>query len=213
MATPTFTTAGAKATTALKLPSAVFAVEVDNHQLLKDVFVAHMANGRENYAKTLKRGQVSGGGRKPWRQKGTGNARTGSIRNPIWRGGGITFGPSGEENYAKKVNLKARRLALKQALSLAVKDNRVVAIEDFVIKDGKTKTAAKLLAKIGTPSRVVIVGDSLTSETERAIANIPEVAFITFRSLSTYDVLNGNTLLLTKAAIDGIEQRLGGDTK
>ncbi|MBP7820489.1 50S ribosomal protein L4 [Candidatus Saccharibacteria bacterium] len=210
MATPTFNSNGAKATTAVKLPSSIFAVEVDNHQLLKDVYVAHMANGRGNLAKTLKRGEVSGGGRKPWRQKGTGNARTGSIRNPIWRGGGITFGPSGNENYTKKVNAKARKQSLKQALSLAVKDNRVVVIDDFVVKDGKTSTAAKLLAKINTPSRVTIVVDQISTELGRSLANLQEVNVLTFRSLSTYDVLNGNTLLFTSSAVKGIETRLGG---
>lgn len=210
MATPTFTSAGAKATKVAKLPTSVFSVEVDNHQLLKDVYVAHMANGRGNLAKTLKRGEVSGGGRKPWRQKGTGNARAGSIRSPIWRGGGIVFGPSGNENYTKKVNAKARKQALRQALSLAVKDDRVVVIEDFVVKDGKTKTAIKLLAKINTPSRVLLVVDDISPELNQALSNIPEVNVLTFRSLSTYDVLNGNTVLFTSAAIKGIEERLGG---
>lgn len=210
MATPTFNSNGAKAATAVKLPTSVFAVEVDNHQLLKDVYVAHMANGRGNLAKTLKRGEVSGGGRKPWRQKGTGNARTGSIRNPIWRGGGITFGPSGNENYSKKVNSKARKQSLKQALSLAVKDNRVVVIDEFIVKDGKTNTAAKLLAKINTPTRVTLVVDQISTELSRALANLPEVNVLTFRSLSTYDVLNGNTLLFTSSAVKGIEARLGG---
>ncbi len=210
MATPTFNSSGAKATTAVKLPTSVFAVEVDSHQLLKDVYVAHMANGRGNLAKTLKRGEVSGGGRKPWRQKGTGNARVGSIRSPIWRGGGITFGPSGNENYTKKVNAKARKQALKQALSLASKDGRIVVIDDFVVKDGKTKTAVKLLAKINTTSRATIVVEQISTELSRALANVPEVNILTFRSLSTYDVLNGNSLVFTSSAIKGIETRLGG---
>ncbi|MBP9813219.1 50S ribosomal protein L4 [Candidatus Saccharibacteria bacterium] len=210
MPTPTFTSAGAKATTAIKLPTDIFGLKVENHQLLKDVYLAHEANGRENYAKTLKRGQVSGGGRKPWRQKGTGNARTGSIRNPIWRGGGITFGPSGQENYAKKVNVKAKRLALKQALSLAAADGRIVVIDDFIVKDGKTNSAYKLLTKIGLPTRVLIVSDAFSPETQRAIANLPGVNVTTFRSLITNDALTGSSIVFTKAGLKGLEERLGG---
>ena len=101
MAVVSFTAAGTKATTPVKLNKEIFAVEVNNHELLKQAYVAHQANGRINLAKTLKRGEVIGGGKKPWRQKGTGNARTGSIRNPIWRGGGITFGPRVRKTTAK----------------------------------------------------------------------------------------------------------------
>lgn len=209
MAIPTYTSAGAKAATEAKLSKEIFAVEVTNHQLLKDVYVAHMANGRENLAKTLKRGQVSGGGIKPWRQKGTGRARTGSIRNPIWRGGGIVFGPSGNENYSKKVNQKAAKQALRQALSLATADGRISVIDNFVVKDGKTKTAAKLLAKINTPSRVVIVVDNISSEVARSVANLPDVNILSYRSLSTYDVLSTANIVFTTEAIKGIEARLG----
>ncbi|MCU0667151.1 MAG: 50S ribosomal protein L4 [Patescibacteria group bacterium] len=134
MAVSTYSASGVKATTAIKLPKDIFAVEVSNHELLKQAYVAHQANGRLSLAKTLKRGEVSGGGKKPWRQKGTGRARTGSIRNPIWRGGGITFGPSGNENYSKKINASAKKVALKQALSLATINKPVYVIDDFVVK-------------------------------------------------------------------------------
>src|SRR5271154_4341636 len=136
MAVATFTTAGAKATTAAKLDKAVFGVEITNHELLKAAYVAYLANGRGNNAVTKTRGLVSGGGKKPWRQKGTGRARFGSSRNPIWRGGGITFGPTGEENYTKQLNVKAKRLAIRQALSLSSASNKVVVIEDIVSKEG-----------------------------------------------------------------------------
>ena len=192
------------------LPKEVFAVDVKNHELLKLAYDAYLSNSRLASATTKTRGEVRGGGKKPWKQKGTGRARFGSTRNPIWRGGGITFGPSGNENYTKKVNAKARKQSLKQALSLAVKDNRVVVIDDFVVKDGKTSTAAKLLAKINTPSRVTIVVDQISTELGRSLANLQEVNVLTFRSLSTYDVLNGNTLLFTSSAVKGIETRLGG---
>src|SRR5262245_30665646 len=105
MSVATYTKTGNKATTAAKLDKGVFAVEIKNHDLLKQAYLAYLANGRVNLAVVKKRGEVRGGGRKPWRQKGTGRARFGSSRNPIWRGGGITFGPTGNENYTINLNV------------------------------------------------------------------------------------------------------------
>src|ERR1700712_157142 len=144
----TYTKAGAKAATPAKLDKAVFGIDVNNHELLKAAYVAYLANGRENLAVTKTRGMVRGGGKKPWKQKGTGRARFGSSRVPIWRGGGITFGPTGEENYSKQLNTKAKRLAIRQALSLASTAGKISVIEDIVVKDGKTAELAKLLTKI-----------------------------------------------------------------
>jgi len=213
MATATYTASGTKATTAASLPKSVFAVEVNNHQLLKDAYLAYLANGRANLAKTLKRGEVSGGGIKPWRQKGTGRARFGSSRNPIWRKGGIVFGPSGNENYSRKLNVTARRRALAQALSLANSNKNVIVIEDFVVKDGKTKTAAALLAKIGAPSRTLIVVTDTTPELVRATANLQEVIVTSAKNLNVYDVLNAANVVFSKAAIAVVEARLNGGTK
>lgn len=211
MATTTFTASGAKATTAASLPKTVFAVEVQNHELLKDAYLAYMANGRVNLAKTLKRGEVSGGGIKPWRQKGTGRARFGSSRNPIWRTGGIVFGPSGNENYSRKLNVKAKRKALAQALTLANTGKNLVVIEDFVVKDGKTKTASNLLAKIGTPSRTLIVVTEKSPELVRSVANLQEVILSTAKGLNVYDVMNASNIVFTKDAVKAVEARLGGD--
>src|SRR5215813_45594 len=116
MAVPTFTKSGTKATSAAKLDKTVFGVMPKNHELLKLAYTAYLANGRDNLAVTKKRGEVSGGGKKPWKQKGTGRARFGSSRNPIWRGGGIAFGPTGDDNYTVRVSVKAKRLAVRQAL-------------------------------------------------------------------------------------------------
>src|SRR5215510_6528191 len=107
----------------------IFELTVENHELLKLAYDAYLANSRSAHAKTLKRGEVRGGGKKPWRQKGTGRARFGSSRNPIWRGGGIVFGPTGEENFTKKMTLKAKRTALRQALTMASDDNKVKVID------------------------------------------------------------------------------------
>src|SRR3984957_3271725 len=148
MTVATYTKTGGKATTAATLDKKVFGLKVDNHQLLKEAYLAYLGNGRSAGAKTKKRGEVSGGGRKPWRQKGTGNARFGSSRNPIWRGGGIAFGPTGDENYTHKLPLNAKRLAIRQALSMAADDNKIIVIEELKLK-GKTSDAVKLLDKIG----------------------------------------------------------------
>src|SRR6185437_13827705 len=144
MAVPTYTKSGTKATTAAKLDATVFGVMPENHELLKLAYVAYLANGRDNLAVTKTRGLVSGGGKKPWKQKGTGRARFGSRRNPIWRGGGIAFGPTGEENYSKQMNTKAKRLAIRQALSLAADADKIKVIETFECKDGKATAAASL---------------------------------------------------------------------
>jgi large subunit ribosomal protein L4 len=129
MAVSTYNKAGVKATTTAKLDAAVFGLEITSHELLKEAYTAYLANGRDNLAVTKTRGLVRGGGKKPWKQKGTGRARFGSTRNPIWRGGGIVFGPTGDENYTKTLSTKARRQAIRQALSL--KADAIKVIEMF----------------------------------------------------------------------------------
>ena len=151
MAVITYTKAGTKASVAAKLDKTVFAVMPQNHELIKTAYVAYLANGRGNLAQTKTRGLVSGGGKKPWKQKGTGRARFGSSRNPIWRGGGVAFGPTGNENYTHKLHVTAKRQAIRQALSLAVDSGKLIVLEDLKIKDAKTAEAAKLFAKVGVP--------------------------------------------------------------
>src|SRR5580704_17231797 len=126
MAVSTYSKSGTKSATAAKLDKRDFEIIPKDHTLLQSAYVAYLANGRQNLAVTKTRGDVRGGGRKPWRQKGTGRARFGSIRNPIWRGGGIAFGPTGLENYSKAMNIKAKRLALRQALSLQANTIKVI---------------------------------------------------------------------------------------
>src|ERR1700677_2179301 len=129
MPVTSFTKTGNKSTTAVKLDKNVFEVVPENHELIKANYVAYLANGRENLAVTKTRGLVRGGGKKPWRQKGTGRARFGSSRNPIWRGGGIVFGPTGNENYTKKLPVNAKRIAIRQALSLEGEEKRIRVME------------------------------------------------------------------------------------
>jgi large subunit ribosomal protein L4 len=201
MAIATYTKTGTKATTAAKLDKAVFGVDVTNHELLKAAYVAYMANGRDNLAVVKTRGLVRGGGKKPWKQKGTGRARFGSSRNPIWRGGGIVFGPTGEENYGKQLNTKAKRQAIRQALSVASTDNKVSVIEDVTSKDGKTTDLAKLLNKLDATRNVLLVVDHKTPELTRASRNLPHVQLVSAHYVNVYDVMNANMIIFTQAAL------------
>lgn len=209
MAVSTVTASGAKATTAVKLPKSVFAVEIKTHELLKEAYVAYLANGRDNLAKTKLRGEVSGGGKKPWKQKGTGRARVGSTRSPIWRGGGITFGPSGNENYSKKISVKAKRTAIRQALTLAAEHKNFVVIEDFAVKDGKTQTAVKLLAKLNASSRTLVVVATKSPELVRSVKNIPEVKLVAANHLNVFDVMNATNIVISKDAVAVVDAWLG----
>lgn len=202
--------ATAEKTTAQKLPKTVFAVDVTNHELLKLAYEAYLANGRENHAKTLRRGEVSGGGKKPWKQKGTGRARFGSTRNPIWRKGGVVFGPLGVENYRKGLSVRAKRLAIRQALTLAEQAKKVIVIDD-IKTTGKTKEIAALLAghKAATLKHVLIVVDHKAPELTQATNNLPNVILTQATYLNVFNILNADKLLVTKAALSAIEQWLG----
>ena len=201
MAVATYTKSGTKATTTAKLDKAVFGVEVTNHDLLKQAYVAYLSNGRIGSANVKNRGDVRGGGRKPWKQKGTGRARFGSSRVPLWRGGGVVFGPTGEENYTKKLPTGTKRLAIRQALSVANEANKVAVIESLAIKDGKTAEAAKLLAKVGAERRTLIVTENKTPEIVRATSNLQKVKVVQSTYLNVYDVLNADMILFTTTAL------------
>jgi large subunit ribosomal protein L4 len=213
MAIPTFTKAGTKATTPAKLDKAVFGVAPTNHELLKQVYTAYLSNGRTNNAITKKRGEVSGGGRKPWKQKGTGRARFGSTRNPIWRGGGIAFGPSGSENFTKDVNVKAKRLAIRQALSLAAEANKIIVLENLALKEGKTAEMARFLTKIGASRKILVVVDTFSDELILATNNLRDVKLVRATYLNVYDVMNADSIVVTDAALSAISQWLATPAK
>lgn len=201
MSVMTYTKTGNKATTAAKLNKAVFGVQAKNHQLLKQAYDAYLAAARNAYATTKQRGEVRGGGKKPWRQKGTGRARFGSSRNPIWRGGGIAFGPTGEQNHTMQVPAATKRLALRQALSLAAEEGRLSIIETFECKDGKVKPTLALLEKIGAKGRVLVVVSQKDELVERATRNIPNVKAVQDSYLSTYDLINADAIIMSQKAL------------
>jgi len=213
MAVATYTKAGAKSATPAKLDKAVFGVSPDSHELLKSAYVMYLANGRENLAVTKTRGLVRGGGKKPWKQKGTGRARFGSSRVPIWRGGGITFGPTGQENYSKQMNAKAKRLAIRQALSLASDAGKIIIIEDVVSKEGKTGELSKLLAKVGADRSTLIVIEKKTVELTRACQNLQGVKLVSAHYVNVFDVLNADKIVFTKGALDATTAWLAKETK
>lgn len=192
------------------LPKNVFAVEVPNHELLKLAYDSYLANGRSNLAKTLKRGQVSGGGKKPWKQKGTGRARFGSSRNPIWRKGGVVFGPLGNENYTKTLPTQAKRVALRQALTLAAKAKEIFIVPD-IKTTGKTAEVAQFLAgqKVKTGDNVVIVVDTKSPELVRATRNIQGVKLVQATYLNVYSILNADTIIMTAPAVKAVGTWLG----
>lgn len=210
MAVPTFTKSGTKAATAAKLDASVFGVMPENHDLLKLAYTAYLANGRENLATTKTRGLVRGGGRKPHKQKGTGRARAGSSRNPIWRGGGIVFGPTGEENYTKKMHVSAKRQALRHALSLAASEDRIRVIEVFENKDGKVAKTAALLEKFDAKGSVLLVLEHKDELVERATHNLGNVKAVQANYLNVYDVMNADTVVLSQKSLDIVKEWLGG---
>lgn len=185
------------------LPKEVFAVDVPNHELLKLAYTTYLSNARVAGASTKTRGLVSGGGKKPWRQKGTGRARFGSSRNPIWRGGGIVFGPTGNENFKKRLSKTSKRVALRQALTLASKAGKIVVKP--VKTTGKTKDVSTFLTTNKFTGRVLIVVDEKTPEMLRSTNNIQNVQLIRSTYLTVYHILNADTIILTPGTLDTIK--------
>lgn len=213
MPVSTYTKAGTKATTPSKLDKRVFGLEVNNHELLQQAYLAYLANGRENLAVVKTRGLVRGGGKKPWKQKGTGRARFGSSRNPIWRGGGIVFGPTGLENYSHKLSTQSKHLALRQALSLAADSGKVKVIEAFESKEGKVAPTIKLLQKLEVDKNVLLVIEAKNDMADRATRNIPGVKAVQARYVNVFDILNADHVVASQKALEIINDWLGKDSK
>lgn len=192
-----------------KLNKDIFGLSVDNHELVKLAYDAYLANSRSSHAKTLKRGEVRGGGKKPWKQKGTGRARFGSTRNPIWRHGGVAFGRTGEENFTKKISKSAKLQAVRQALSMANADKLVSTIADFAPRDGKTKNAIKDL-NIEAGKNYLVVVPEKTTEILRATNNIANLKVVRPTYLNVFDILNADQIIIVEKAMPEIENWLIG---
>ena len=187
------------------LPEEVFGVDVPNHELLKLAYDAFLANSRQASATTKTRGEVRGGGKKPWKQKGTGRARFGSTRNPIWRHGGIVFGPRGNENYKLKLSKTSKRVAIRQALTLA-NEAKKITVSD-IKTTGKTAEIAKFIAdkKFRRDRRVLLVVDEKTPELIRATNNLQSALLVRAQYLSVYYVLNADQIIMTPAAVKVVD--------
>ena len=194
----------------IKLNDNVFGIE-PNDTVLQDALVLYMASTRQGTHSTKTRAEVSGGGRKPWRQKGTGNARQGSIRAVQWRKGGIAFGPK-PRDYSKKQNRKVRRLALLSALSYKNTDKELVVLESIKFETNKTKEMVNLLNKLElTNSKVLLVLDELDENVCLASRNLGNVKVVLPTEVNVYDVINSDKMVMTEASLKKLEEVLGNE--
>ena len=191
----------------VKLDDSVWGI-TPNDQVLYEAVVLNMASKRQGSHSTKNRSEVSGGGRKPWRQKGTGNARQGSIRAPHWVGGGVIFGPTTNRNYTKKMNKKERRLALKSALTYKANEKAVMVIENFNVESIKTKDMLKTLEGLKLSGKLLIVTTELTENNILATRNLANIKLVLANEVNSYDVLDCDTLVITEDAIKYIEEVL-----
>jgi len=187
----------------IELNDAVFGVEVNEH-LVHLAVVQQLANKRQGTQSARSRAEVSGGGRKPWRQKGTGHARQGSTRAPQWKGGGVVFAPK-PRDYSFKLNRKEKRLALKSALSSRVADNKIVVLDELKLDEIKTKKMAAVLDNLNVSKALVVLGEK-NDNVILSARNLPTVRTALPNSINVYDILKYDTLVLTKDAVAKIEE-------
>ena len=187
----------------MELNDAVFGVEVNDH-LVHLAVVRQLANNRQGTQKAKTRSEVSGGGRKPWRQKGTGHARQGSTRSPQWTGGGVVFAPT-PRDYSVKMNKKERRLALISALTSRVQENKLIVLDELKLDEVKTKAMQNVLNNLNVSKAMVVLADN-DANVVLSARNIPDVITALPNTINVYDVLKYNTVILTKASAAAIEE-------
>mgnify|MGYP003302054912 FL=1 len=187
----------------MELNDAVFGVEVNEH-LVHAVVVAQLANKRQGTQKAKTRSEVSGGGRKPWRQKGTGHARQGSTRAPQWTGGGVVFAPT-PRDYTIKLNKKERRLALKSVLTAKVQENKFIVLDELKLDEIKTKKFQAVLNNLNVNKAMVVLNEN-DKNVVMSAKNIPNVITAQTNTINVYDILKYNTMIVTKAAVETIQE-------
>ena len=187
----------------MELSDAVFGVEINEH-LVHMAVVQHLANKRQGTQKAKTRSEVSGGGRKPWKQKGTGHARQGSTRAPQWKGGGVVFAPV-PRDYSFKMNKKEKRAALKSALSSRVEEKKLIVVDEIKFDEIKTKNFVNILKNLDVSKALVVLEDGNTNA-EISARNIPDVKTAKTNTINVYDILKYNTVIATKAAVANIEE-------
>ena len=186
----------------IDLSDAVFGIE-PNKAVMHDMVKNYLANQRQGTQSALTRAEVSGGGKKPWRQKGTGRARAGSSRSPIWVGGGTVFGPIGNQNFKLKMNKKSHALALKSALSIKANEKNIVLVENLT--STKTKEVVKTLEALKVDSKALVVLAEENEEFTRAARNVPFVKVVLANNVSVYDLINATKLVMTVDAAKAVE--------
>ena len=192
----------------IKINDKVWGIE-PNDAVLHNAIVLAMANSRQASASTKTRDEVSGGGRKPWRQKGTGNARQGSIRAPQWRGGGVVFGPTPNRNYSKKQNKKERRLAVLSALSYKALDKELIVLDNLSFETSKTKEMVNLLTSLNIRNnKVLVVVEELNENLVLSTRNLPNVKLVTFKEVNAYDLVSADNMVITENALTKLEEVL-----
>ena len=192
-----------KEVVSMELNDAVFGVEVNEH-LVHMAVVQQLANNRQGTQKAKTRSEVRGGGRKPWRQKGTGHARQGSTRAPQWTGGGVVFAPT-PRDYSFKMNRKEKRAALKSALTSRVQENKLIVVDELKFDEIKTKKFAEVLKNLNLDKALVVLNEN-DEKVVMSAKNIPTVKTTQINTINVYDVLKYNTVVLTKAAAESIEE-------
>ena len=190
----------------IKLNETIWTIE-PNDTVLYDAITLARNNSRQGTADTKTRSEVSGGGRKPWKQKGTGRARQGSTRAPHWPGGGIVFGPH-PRSYSKKMNKKERRLALKSALSYKVIGSELIVIDNFNLADVRTKTVNEIIKSLNLKGNILFVVNSLDENMILATRNLPNVMLLEADEINTYDVISADVMVVTEDAVKKIEEVL-----
>jgi large subunit ribosomal protein L4 len=197
-----------KVTGERELDAKVFGVKA-NPSLIQEVVVAQAANARESIAHTKTRGEVRGGGKKPWKQKHTGRARHGSTRSPIWKGGGVVFGPRNTRVWTVKVNKKAKQAAMRMILSEKVKNNSMIIVSELNLPEYKTKAVAQILSKLPCAGRGSLIAvPSVTETAWKSVANIPKVEISRVNSLNIVDVMKHSFLVITAAGVDALTTAL-----
>lgn len=201
---------GSKSGDTIELSDNIFAIEPNDHAIYLSV-KAYLANQRQGTHKAKERGEVRGGGKKPWKQKGRGGARAGTTRSPLWVGGGTIFGPK-PRDYRQDIPKKVKRLARKSALSYKVKDEQLLVVEDFNLDQPKTKEFSKILNALNVEGKkVLLLTDSNKPNVFKAGRNIPKIKILEAAKASTYDLLNNQILILQKSAVKEIENTFTGN--
>ena len=193
-----------KVVSEVQLSDSIFGIK-PNKVVMHMAVVNYLANQRQGTQSTLTRSEVRGGGRKPWRQKGTGNARQGSIRAPQWRHGGIALGPK-PRDYSYSLNKKVKRLALKSALSDKVGLENLIVLDSLALEDYKTKRMIEILSNLGVDKKALIVMSEPDNKIKKSAANIPGVTTTLVNTINVYDILNNEKLIIVKDAVDKIEE-------